>query len=123
MPNVEVQNPFATPKSPANQQEKNQVGHSNECLWLGIISIGGAAITYILPICYDEFSMGAFIAVMFEMLLYPIAGFAGVTGIAVGGIEAIAQLRSKSIFGQKETVFIGVALSFAGLAILLSHIF
>ena len=123
MPNAETQNPFATPKSSANQQEKNQVGQSNECLWLGIISAGGAAITYILPLCYDEFSMGAFIAVMFEMLLYPIAGFAGVTGIAVGGIEAIAQLRPKSIFGQKETVFIGVALSFAGLAILLSHIF
>ena len=123
MPNAEIQNPFATPKSPANQKEKNHVGQSNECLWLGIISAGGAAITYILPTCYDEFSMGAFIAGTFIMLLYPIAGVAGVAGIAVGGIEAIAQLSSKSIFGQKKTVFIGVALSFAGLAILLSHIF
>ena len=111
MENVETQNPFATPKSPANQQEANQISRSNECLWMGIISAGGTIVAYGLPYCFEEFTTGSVVVTMFAMLLHVIAAIAGGAGIAVGGIEAIAQLCSKTIFGQKETVFIGVALS------------
>ena len=119
MENVKDQNPFASPKSPANQQEK-QTGRSNECLWMGIISAVGFAAGYAFPRCFEELSAGAAIASMVGMLTFVIAGTAAVAGVTVGGIEVIAQLSSKSVFGQKETVFIGVALSLAGPVVLMA---
>lgn len=115
MENVETQNPFATPKSLVNPQEENKVNRSNEFLWIGIVSVCSGAVAYALPYCFEEYSMASTIAQFFAMLLSAIGGIAGVIGISVGGIEAFAQLCSKTVFGQKETVFIGVALSFVGL--------
>jgi len=117
MPNAEIQNPFATPKSPANQQEKNQVGQSNECLWIGIVSVTGNALAYGLPIYFGDYTMGCLVAVILASLLYPMAVIAGLAGISIGGRETIAHLSSESIYGQKETVFVGFALSIMGVAI------
>jgi len=116
MENVETQNPFATPKSLANLQE-DRVGRSNECLWIGIVTITATVLAYGLPYCFDAYSMGSVYATTFGMLLYLMAGLAGLAGICIGGIEAVAQLSSETVFRQKETVFIGIALSVIGVAV------
>ena len=123
MENVENQNPYAALSSaPANQPDDKPVGRSNECLWLGILSATGFAVAYLLFFYADNFSMGiAATASIFGMLLCFIAGGAGIAGFAIGGIEAIAQFSSNSIFGQKKTVFAGIALSLTGPAILIAR--
>ena len=118
MENAENQNPYATLISPANQLEKRD-GRSNECLWLGVISAVGFVTAYILFYWSDSLSIGpAMAASVFAMVLCFTAGAAGVAGFLIGGIEAIAQLASSTVFRQKETVFIGIGLSLTGPAIL-----
>lgn len=84
---------------------------------MGIISVGSGAVAYVLPYCFEEYSMASMVATFLAVLMSIVGGITGVVGSTVGGIEAIAQLYSKTVFGQKETVFIGVALSFAGVAL------
>ena len=119
MENAENQNPYAALTSPANQPEE-RVGRSNECLWLGIISAVGFGTAYLLFYWCESLSVGPSLAAasVIAMLLYFIAGAAGVAGFVIGGIEAIAQLASSTVFGQKETVFVGFGLSLTGPAIL-----
>ena len=119
MENAKNQNPYATLISPANQSEE-RVGRSNECLWLGVISAVGFAAAYLLFYWSDSLLIGPSLAaaIVIAMLLCFIAGAAGVAGFFVGVVEAIAQLASSTVFGQKETVFIGIGLSLTGPAIL-----
>ena len=119
MENSENQNPYAALISPANQPEE-RVGRSNECLWLGVISAVGFVAAYLLFYWCESLSIGPSLAAasVTAMLLCFIAGAAGVAGFFVGVIEAIAQLTSSTVFGQKETVFIGLGLSLTGPAIL-----
>jgi len=116
MENADNQNPYAAPSSPANQQE-SRVSRSNECLWIGIVSVAGNALAYGLPYCFDNHTMGCVVAFMIGCLLYPSAVIAGLAGVAIGGREALAQLFSESIYGQTETVFLGFALSIMGVVI------
>lgn len=119
MQNTDDQNPYAALKSQGTQPKNDRVGRSNECLWLGIISAGGFIVAFLLFYCFGSSNTGTSIAAsMFGMLLCVIAGGAGIAGLAVGSIEAIAQLTSSSVFGQKETVFLGIALSLTGPGIL-----
>jgi len=120
MENVENQNPYAVlNSSPVSQTKGRGIGRSNECLWLGVISSVGFVTAYLLFYWVDSLSLAtAMIANVFAMLLCCTAGAAGVAAFAIGCIEAIAQLASKSVFGQKETVFAGIALSLTGPIIL-----